>query len=133
MKVLAIDHGEKYLGFALSDELGKFATRLPVVRIANSSSDVATALAVVKHYNPQLLLVGLPSGINFKPTQQSRRVRIFCDKLVAVTGIALKTWEETGSTIAAAKLAKIPARNRLDSESARIILQEYLDYQNTGI
>lgn len=133
MKVLAIDHGEKYMGFAISDDFGSFAAPLKVAEVTQNNSDVSLAIKVVNDEKPEIILVGLPTGLGFKPTQRSKRVMAFCDKLNQATGIEVKTWDETGSTIAAVALGKRSRSKRQDSEAARIILQEYLDFQHTHI
>jgi putative holliday junction resolvase len=133
MKVLAIDHGLKRLGFAISDDNHQFAAGLRVLSTSTNVSDVQLAIQVVNEQKPDRIIVGLPLGIDQKPTQQSLIVENFCKKVKKITGLEIVTWSEIGSSVGVTALARQKKKRHLDSEAARLLLQEYLDFINTGI
>jgi len=81
--------------------------------------------------SPKELLIGYPLGIDLKPTQMSIEVDKFISELEIEIKLKIIKWNEVGtSKIAQSNLrAKGNKKGNIDSESARIILQEYLDFK----
>jgi putative Holliday junction resolvase len=132
MKYLAIDHGTEKMGFAISDDYGKFAAPL-VQRRINGSTDVDTALSVINEHKPDKIIVGFPLGLAGKPTKQSKIVENFIRITTERSGIEIIPWEESYSSEYAKVVAKAKNSKQIDSESARLLLQEYLDFKHSGI
>ena len=134
MKTLAIDHGVKRMGFALSDDEGNFASSLPVMTVSQQKDDIKTTSEVIESHQPNNILVGKPLGLNSKPTQQSLLIAGFIARLQEIFPGEIVEWNETYTTAQARNLLRTKGKKKfVDSEAARIMLQEYLDYQNTGI
>lgn len=133
MKTLSIDHGEKRIGFAISDEDGYIATPLRQRIVSTNVSDIQVTIEEINEHNPDQILVGVPLGLEGKETQQSRRISAYINKIKMLTIIPILTWNESYSSVQAKQIAKKKRTRDIDSESARIILQEYLDFKNTGI
>lgn len=134
MKILAIDYGEKKIGLAHSDELGIVAAKLPVLFVKKAKDRIDGVVYVIKNINPQKLLIGMPTGLNGKESEQEKEVKDYIINLQKAIKKELKqdmeiiTWDETYSSKQAeeGKSAKF-RKTKSDSEAARIILQEYLD------
>lgn len=131
-KTIAIDYGEKYYGLAVTDELGILAVPLTTLVASTQDKFFAQFRKVVANHQPAQFLIGLPLGLDNKPTQTSVLVEKFAIALDQKFQLPHKFWNETlTSKIAEAKKSKQSTASH--SEAARIMLQEYLDYLHTGI
>ena len=131
MKVLAIDHGEKRIGLALSDPRGIIASPLPTLNIKSLVDAIEKIHRISKSQGAELILIGLPLGPNGEETQQSIKVRYFGDTLSRTNGTPVEYWNESFTTQIAQKgPSSKKKRANFDSEAARIILQEFLDNQS---
>ena len=130
-KVLSIDYGRKRIGVAVSDEENIFAFSEPVITDTIWSKLYSKLLATIKFHKPTKIVIGYPLGLDMKPTQMSLEVDHFIENLKQEFAIEILKWNEVGTS----QLASINFRHKktqaIDSESARIILKEYLDYINS--
>jgi putative Holliday junction resolvase len=67
MRILAVDHGEKRLGIAISDEQGKLARPLTVLRHISRAADVAQVLSLAHAHQVGLIVVGVSLDEAGKP------------------------------------------------------------------
>jgi putative holliday junction resolvase len=128
--ILAIDYGTKRIGLAISDETETIA--MPISPIISSKANyIFDELAKLKEkFKINKIVIGSPLGLDNKPTLMSNEIKQFGENLSAKIMIELIFWNETlTSHIAKKNLNKADRSGKLDSESARIILQEYLDFQ----
>ena len=130
MKILALDFGEKRIGVAAGDsEIGVAAARN---FLANDSEVFENLVELVEPEGVEKILVGLPRGFSGE-TRQTKIARDFAKKLEAKVSATIELADERfTSRIAEANLRAAGKNSRrqkklIDSESARIILQEYLD------
>lgn len=130
-KILAIDYGRKRIGLALSDEDEFIAFTINPVSAENFTKLFQLLLKRIKEANPSTLLVGYPLGIDLKPTQMSIEVDQFIEKLKENFNFPIEKWNEVGTSKLAQKNIKNSRNKSIDSESARIILQEYLDFKKS--
>jgi putative Holliday junction resolvase len=132
--ILAIDYGTRKIGLALSDETNKFAGTLPVLKVKNDNEGIEGIQMILKNISPiTQVVVGLPVGIDFKPTQMSNIVMAFAEKLKSSIDpkINITFTNEVLSTKQAEKgRSRKFKKEKSDSEAARIFLQEYLDHIN---
>ncbi|MCF7836677.1 Holliday junction resolvase RuvX [Candidatus Gracilibacteria bacterium] len=134
MKILALDFGGRRVGVAFGDsEIGVAAARNFLV----NNSDLLDNLAeLVEQDKIEKILVGLPLGFSGE-TRQTNSTRDFVKKLEAKVAVAIELVDERfTSKIAETNLHAAGENSRqqktlVDSESARIILQEYLDSKLT--
>lgn len=132
MKILAIDYGTKRIGLAVSDELGITASPLPVLKWQNENQAVSEILKTVSLQNCQKILIGIPTGYKESPNLQTQIVLDFVAQLKAKLSKEVKVilWDESYSSkqaIANLKKRKEKIKNKIDSESAKILLLEYLN------
>jgi putative Holliday junction resolvase len=134
MKALGVDYGEKRIGLAISDELGMIASPMATLKVHSLSDAVAKVHRIARSHNTDRIVVGLPLGSSGNETQQSIQTRYFVTALQSADGAAIDFWNESYSTQLANSSSSIyrTARKKknLDSEAARVILQEYLDFQH---
>ena len=130
MKILALDFGEKRIGLAVGDlEIGVAAARN---FLANNANIFETITKLVNYEKVTKILVGLPRGFSGE-TKQTKLARDFAKKLEAKVSATVELADERfTSRIAKANLQIVGKKFRrqkklIDSEAARIILQEYFD------
>lgn len=130
MKTISIDYGEKRIGLAISDELGIIASPMPTLKVKSLADAVSKVHRIVKSQRAENIVVGLPLSLKGTETQQSIQTRYFVDTLKATNGANIEFWNEAFTTQQAkSSTRKGTSRKKrnIDSEAARIILQEYLD------
>ena len=139
MRAMGIDHGERRLGVAISDESKTLARPLTVIRRSGSEPNVLDQLGhlidrcAVEEGSLDLIVVGLPLRLDGTPSERTARVSAFVQALAQRTSISIVTEDERlSSREAESRLALFHKdwRDRkalLDAASAAVILQDYLD------
>ncbi|GAB4283905.1 MAG: Holliday junction resolvase RuvX [Candidatus Dojkabacteria bacterium] len=128
-RVLAIDYGTRKSGIALSDEFNILATRLKIVPTKYLASNLSK---IVLEKNITKIIIGLPDSKEDK-NPMLEKIKKFCSEIEKeFMNIEIIKWNETMSSVQAHKnFYKKGKKNMIvDSEAARIILQEYLDFIN---
>lgn len=129
MKILSIDHGNKRLGIAISDELGISAQALPTIQVNNEDFAIKQIVKLLDEHNCDTVLIGVPIGFEGKDSSQTKIVREFINKLKSQIQSPIIEWDETYSSKTASRNIKGKKKRNLDSESAKVILLEYLRSQ----
>lgn len=130
MKAISIDYGEKRIGLAISDEIGIIAAPMKTLKVTSFPDAVSKIHRISKSQNTDAIVIGIPLGRKGEETKQSIQARYFANALKATDGTEIVFWNEAFSTQQASKHTKrkgTKRRKNIDSEAARIILQEYLD------
>jgi len=139
MFYLGVDHGTKKIGLAIADSEVEIA--YPIAAFYKNNIDENNdelfhhIESLIKKYNIDKIIVGMPVSQEGKHTNQSDLVMEFVENLKEKFGINVKTWNELNTS----QIAKLNRSNQkrnlknLDSEAARIILQEFIDYKNLKI
>lgn len=135
-QILAIDYGKKNIGLALSDETRQFASILPVLKIKYQKEAIEGLEQIIGSIgNIDQLVLGIPLGFNFKPTEMSKEIQEFAAKLKEqefAKNLSIVFTNEIYSSQQAEKgKSKKFKQEKAHSEAARIFLQEYLDHINT--
>ncbi len=136
MRVLAVDHGEKRLGVAISDPTGTIANPLTVINHVARPVDAAMIVQLAQEQEAGLIVVGQALDDEGEPTPQSRRAERFAQALRLQTPLPVELWDESGSTQAARDarirmgVTRSKRRGHLDALAATVILQSYLDAHN---
>jgi len=134
--ILAVDYGRKHIGLAISDSGQTFARRLDKLSVNKHQTPTEALAKFLKNRNLDMLLVGLPTGLEGKPTKMSIEVKDFAEAVAATANITTDFWDETYTSKQAERTASSKSKNKSaqsHSEAARIILQAYLDHQHYGI
>lgn len=130
MKILAIDHGTKRIGLAVSDELGITARALPVLKVKNEKQALQKILEIVKSEKCEKILMGIPSGYGDSRSPQAELVHDFTKKLQSLTSIETIFWDESYSSQQAETNLRNRTNKNIDSEAAKLFLLEYLHSTN---
>jgi putative Holliday junction resolvase len=130
MKVLSIDYGERRIGLAISDEMGIIAKAMPPLNVTSLADSISKLHRIANSQNIDRIVIGLPLGQKNEETKQSIQTRYFANAFKSTNGVEVEFWNESFSTLEAQGNIKAGPKKRkkkIDSEAARVILQEYLD------
>ncbi|PWH15918.1 MAG: Holliday junction resolvase RuvX [Anaerolineae bacterium] len=137
MRVLAVDYGEKNIGLAISDETGTLARPLGVMRHISKLADATQVATRAQAEGVGLIVVGISYDEQGQPNLSGRRAIRFVEALREQTNLPITLWDESLTTqdARAARLAAGIRRKRraghLDEWAATILLQDYLNSQET--
>ncbi|MFZ5905060.1 MAG: Holliday junction resolvase RuvX [Chloroflexota bacterium] len=135
MKILAVDHGEKRIGLALSDPTATLASPLKVIEHVSRAVDAAQVAALAADHEAGLIIVGQSFDEEGRPNAAGRRAARFAEALRAQTSLPVELWDESLSTQDAREIRLRSGASRkhrgghLDDLAAAVILQSYLDAQ----
>lgn len=133
MRILAIDHGEKRIGVALSDATAAIASPLKIIRHVSRAIDAAQVAELAMQNEAGLILVGQSFDEEGNPNLAGRRAARFADELRNQTNLPVELWDESFSTQIArsARVELGVSRKRRaghqDAFAAAVILQSYLE------
>jgi putative Holliday junction resolvase len=138
-RILALDHGTKRIGVALSDELGWTAQPLETFERRTLDRDIAHILDLVRSHDVGQVLLGLPLRLNGGEGPAVQAVHEFAARLGEVLPVPLVTWDERMTTKAAedlliaADVSRKKRKGAVDRVAAAILLQGYLEAQASGL
>ncbi len=123
-KILGIDYGAQRIGLAISDESQRQAFVYDTLEVKRNTFERIREICEQELIDK--IVVGLPLGLSGKYTKKTEEVTYFIEELEIKTEIIVHSLDERMSSLEADKTKNSHSR---DEESARIILQQYLDKQ----
>jgi putative Holliday junction resolvase len=135
LRILAVDHGEKRIGLALSDPTGTIATPLTVIKHVARLMDAAQVANVAAEQGAERIVIGQSFDEEGHPNLAGRRAAKFAEALQEQTQIPVVLWDESFSTqdARAARLELGVSRKQRaghqDALAAVVILQSYIESQ----
>lgn len=138
MRILAIDHGTKRMGIAISDELAMIAQPLEFIP-AEPFADFLTRLKeILRDKQVELILIGMPRNMDGSYGPAALKVQEFVAVLKDAVTISIKTLDERLTSVQAHRFLTEAAvrgrqrREKVDKSAAAILLQSYLDSRSDG-
>lgn len=127
--VLSIDYGLKRIGLALSDESNTFAFSFDTIINKDEGKLLEKICNIVKENLVTEIVIGLPLNSDDTDTKMSLSIREFAKKVFNSTQKKVILWNEIFTSEIAKKNIQgfKKGKKYIDSEAARVILQEYLD------
>src|SRR3989304_8756180 len=98
MRILAVDHGEKRIGLALSDPSATIASPLKVIEHTSRLLDAAQVADIAAQNDVGLIVIGQSFDEEGKPNLAGRRAARFADELKNQTDIPVELFDESFST-----------------------------------
>lgn len=129
----AIDYGKVRVGLAVSDELGLLAHARPHLDGSNPGRLVDALARLANEEDIEVFIVGLPRRLDGSEGASARRARAFAERLQRRSGkpvILLDerlTTKQAGAQLTAIGRNTREQRSLIDSVSAALLLQTYLD------
>jgi putative holliday junction resolvase len=133
MRVLAIDHGTKRMGIAISDELGMIAHPLEFILAEPFREFLLRLKQILKEKQVEQILVGLPRNMDGTYGPAALKVQEFVAVLKETIAIPIRTWDERLTSAQAnrfliqADVRRDKRKQKVDQMAAALLLQNYLD------
>lgn len=139
MRKIALDVGDRTVGIALSDELGITAQGLMTLERVGIRKDTTKILELVKEYDCDTIVIGLPRKLDGTDSPQTEKVyafRTMLENKMRSTGmkdISVVWQDERLTTVMAEKVlieADVSRKKRkqvIDKQAAVLIMQSFLD------
>ncbi|MGZ4964980.1 MAG: Holliday junction resolvase RuvX [Limisphaerales bacterium] len=133
MRVLALDHGTKRVGLAISDETGTIAQPLTFLPAEPIAGFLEGLKKVVAEKNVDSILIGIPRNMDGSYGPAAEKARKFVEQIKAVVSIPIRTWDERLTTVAANRalieggMRRDQRKVKVDQTAAAIMLQSFLD------
>ncbi|MFZ5883210.1 MAG: Holliday junction resolvase RuvX [Chloroflexota bacterium] len=133
MRILAVDHGEKRIGLALSDPTGTLAAPLTVLQHVSRLLDAARVADIAAENEAGLIVVGQSFDEDGNPNLAGRRAAKFAEALREQTSIPVELFDESFSTQDARQtviemgVSRKKRGGHHDALAAVMILRSYLE------
>jgi len=133
MRILALDHGTRRVGVAVSDPMKLIGQPLEFIPAEPFSECLARIKELVRQQEVELIIVGMPRNMDGSYGEAAARVREFIAVLRETVAVPLKTWDERLTSVLAERFLRegnVRGRDRkekVDKTAAAILLQGYLD------
>ena len=136
MRYLAIDHGQKRTGLAISDASETLVSPHSVIETANEEELLRRILDVLDAEEIDAVVVGLPVNMDGTEGPRAKQVRQFVSALQRRTDIPVHLHDERLSSFEAHYLAgdleltRKKKKKRLDAIAATAILRSFFEQKN---
>lgn len=122
LTVLGFDFGSKRIGAAVGNGLTGTATPLRTVRAERSDATFDAIAALIREWQPQQLVVGLPLHPDGTPHDVTRRAQRFARQLQGRFGLPVALVDERYTSVA----AQDAGADDVDAAAAQLIVEQYL-------
>ena len=133
MRILALDHGTKRIGVAVSDEMKMIAQPLEYIPAEPFAGFLTRLKEIIREKEVELLLIGMPRNMDGSYGPAALKVQEFMAVLKDAIAIPLKTLDERLTTVQAQRyliqgnVRREKRKEKVDKTAAAILLQSYLD------
>lgn len=133
MRILALDHGTRRVGVAVSDELKMIATPLEYIAPEPFTDFITRLNQILIEKEVGLILIGLPRNMDGSYGPAAQKVQEFVARLQAEVTVPIKLLDERLTTVQAqrsllhANVRRDQRKEKVDKTAAAILLQSYLD------
>jgi len=133
MRILAVDHGEKRIGLALSDPTASFASPLTVIKHVSRLMDAAQVANIASENEVGLIVIGQSFDEEGNPNLAGRRAAKFAEALKEQTQIPVELFDESFSTqdarttVIEMGFSRKKRAGHHDSLAAVMILKSYIE------
>ena len=133
MRILALDHGTKRVGVAVSDELKVIAQPLEYIPAGRFADFLTRLKDIIREKEVELILIGMPRNMDGSYGPAALKVQEFVAVLQDAIAIPIKTLDERLTTVQAhnaliqGNVRRDKRKEKVDKTAAAILLQSYLD------
>lgn len=132
-RVVAVDLGTRRIGVAVTDGLGLTAQPHATIARHGGQRDLDAIASVVREFDAERLVLGLPLGPDGEVGRPARSVQAFAERLRAVLSVPVELIDESFTTVEAedvllqADLSRARRKEVVDRVAAAVILRRWLD------
>ncbi len=130
--LLGFDFGTRYIGIAIGQEITGTAAPVKAIKAKDGVPNWDDIAVIIKDWQPDLLVVGLPLNMDGSEQEVTRRAKKFSNRLFGRFGIEVYLQDERLTTVdAKAQLFEQGGyrnlqKDNIDCQSAVIILESYM-------
>ena len=130
---MALDHGTRRIGVAVSDEMKMIATPLEYIPAEPMEKVIERLQQLIREKEVELILVGMPRNMDGTYGPASEKVNAFIAKLQPHIQTPIKKWDERLTSVMANRallqgnVRRDQRKEKVDKMAAAILLQSYLD------
>lgn len=136
MRILALDHGTKRIGVAISDEMKLIAQPLEFIPAEPFADVVARLKTLIREKEVELVLLGMPRNMDGSYGPAAMKVQEFAAALSDALTVPIQTWDERLTSQQAQRfliegnVRRKDRKTKVDKTAAAILLQSYLESLN---
>jgi|ERR1043166_299472 putative Holliday junction resolvase len=133
MRILALDHGTRRIGVAVSDEMKIIATPLEYIPSDPFDKVIERIQQLIREKEVELILIGMPRNMDGTFGPASEKVSAFIAALQPHITTPIKKWDERLTSVMANRallqgnVRRADRKQKVDKMAAAILLQSYLD------
>ena len=133
MRILALDHGTKRIGVAVSDEMQMIATPLEYIPAEPFADFLARLKEIIREKEVELIIIGMPRNMDGSYGPAALKVQAFVAVLKDAITIPIKPLDERLTTVQAQRylihgnVRRDKRKEKVDKTAAAILLQSHLD------
>jgi len=133
VRILALDHGTKRVGVAVSDELKMIAQPLEFIPADPLDALLERLRQIIREKEVELILIGMPRNMDGSYGPAALKAQEFAAVLKAKIAVPIQTWDERLTTAQAQRflieggVRRKQRKEKVDKTAAAILLQSYLD------
>ena len=133
MRILALDHGTKRIGVAVSDEMKMIATPLEYIPAEPFAGFLTRLREILREKEIELIIIGMPRNMDGSYGPAALKVQEFVAVLKDAITTQIKTLDERLTTVQAQRVLiqgnvrRDQRKEKVDKTAAAILLQSYLD------
>jgi len=133
MRILALDHGTKRIGVAVSDELKMIAQPMEYILTEPFADFLKRLKEIIHDKEVDVILVGMPRNMDGSFGEASMKVETFVGVLRNAVTVTIQTWDERLTSAQANRVLlqggvrRDKRKEKVDKMAAAILLQSYLD------
>ena len=133
MRILALDHGTRRVGVAVSDELKIIAQPLEYIPPDPFADFLVRFKEILGSQEVERILLGMPRNMDGSYGPAALKVQGFVARLKTEVAVPIKTWDERLTSKQANRyliqggVRRDQRKQKVDKTAAAILLQSYLD------
>jgi len=133
MRILALDHGTKRIGVAVSDELKMIAQPVEYILAEPFANFLTRLKELIQQKEVELILIGMPRNMDGSYGPAAQKVQDFVGVLRDALTVPIKVWDERLTSAQANRVLiqggvrRDKRKEKVDKMAAAILLQGYLD------
>jgi len=135
MRILALDHGTRRIGVAVSDETKTIAQPLEFIPAEPFAAFLDRLKVILVEKEVDFILLGMPRNMDGTYGPAAQKVEAFAAVLKTAITVPIKMWDERLTSVMANRLLiqgnvrRDKRKEKVDKMAAAILLQSYLDGQ----
>lgn len=138
-KYLGVDYGDKRTGLAECDPLGMLASGITTISEGGMRNTAKRVAKEAEDRSCKKIIIGMPKNMDGSSGERTEVIKAFADLVREYTEIEIDFYDERMTTMIAYRFLEETGtygkkrKNSVDTLSAQIILQNYIDKERNSV